>query len=166
MNIASKLVTIADNMKSVYDAGYNAGYNSATPSNVFAKTIWFDDWHTGVTVGSLVEFGHGLGAKPKYVSIIANNISELMDLEFPTGVTAKIIQSDTLYNADTNEYLPKSYLRFTDAGVISASVLSGSGTEDRLIARWDENKVYVNSASTSYAWSPSSVTSYTLVCFA
>ena len=124
------------------------------------RTVSFDNWHNGTTDGSLIAFEHGLGVKPGYVAIVADDIEAIKNADMPDGIIAGIIQSDRLYNHVTDEFYISSYVRYSD-GSVGVSTVSA---ENRLISGWDERYVYVNGASGTYAWAPSAVTTYSLIC--
>lgn len=139
------------------------GYADAIASMQISKrTISFDDWHIGATEASLIAFEHGLGVKPRFVAIIADDVEAAKSATLPEGIVASIIQSDRLYNSATGEMYPPSYVRYLN-GEISVANLN---TNYRLISDWDDRYVYVNSAGATYAWCPSDVTTYTMICIA
>ena len=127
---------------------------------VSKKAIRFDTWHNGSAQGSLVAFEHGLGVKPRFVAIIADDVEAVKSAVMPDGIVASIIQSDRLYNSATGEMYSPSYVRYFNGEISVASL----NTSYRLISGWDDRYVYVNSAGATYAWCPSDVTTYTMIC--
>lgn len=133
---------------------------SSMPMNV--RTISFDAWHNGSAQGSLVAFEHGLGVKPRFVAIIADDVEAVKSAVMPDGIVASIVQSDRLYNPITDEYYNPSYVRYLNSSIGVATLTANF----RLISGWDDTYVYVNSAGSTYAWAPESVTTYTMICSA
>lgn len=131
---------------------------SSMPMNV--RTISFDTWHNGASEQTLLSFEHGLGVKPRFVAIISDDVEAVKRATLPDGIAASIIQSDRLYNSATGEMYPPSYVRYLNGEIGVASF----NTSYRLISGWDERCVYVNSAGATYAWCPSDVTTYTMIC--
>ena len=165
MNIAiEKLVTIAENVQKVYNSGYAAGRESkGMPLSVDIRTIKFDDWHVGAAEDTVKEFGHNLDAMPRYVAIFANDPSAIEKAVLPSGnITAILMQTDRLYNIDTKSFYTSSYIRCANGTTMAATL----PTENRLITGWDASYVYVNAAASSYAWPPSTITTFTMICIA
>ena len=137
------------------------GYaDTITSMQISKRTISLENWHIGTTQGSLIAFEHGLGVKPRFVAIIADDVEAAKSATLPEGIVASIIQSDRLYNSATGEMYSPSYVRYLN-GEIGVASLDASY---RLISGWDERCVYVNSAAATYAWCPSDVTTYTMIC--
>lgn len=145
---------------SMYYKGRTVGnmiVNLPSFANVCEQKISFEDWHNGTTESTLVAFPHNLGAMPDYVAIVANDATAIIEADAP--VSTKILQADRLRNGNT--YYSNSYLRCAADGIVNAAI--GTDT-NKLIAKWDERFVYVNSISNAYAWAAADVSTYTLIC--
>lgn len=159
MTIAEKLTQIAENSRSLYDAGYADGHIEG----IDVRTVRFDGWHKGINEADLIGIEHGLGVRPRFVSICADDIESIKSATLPEGIAGTVVQSDRMYGRENSESYPSTYVRCV-SGEFSAAIMGT--TPDRLIAKCDERYVYVNSAASSYAWAPSEVTSFTMICLA
>lgn len=142
MSIADKLVMIADNMQKI-------------ASRVYTRTIDFGaDGFAGATTDvKPATFEHGLGEKPTFVAIFADDIGAVKD----DGGTYTV-QTDCLENA------PRSYL-YVANGTLTAATMAANES-GRLIAGWDAEKIHVYAAGTSRPWPPNTLTKFTMVCVA
>ena len=159
MTIAEKLTQIAENSRALYEAGYEAGH----VEGIDVQTIAFEDWHNGTNESSWVVIPHGLGVAPLFVALIADNISAIKNAALPDGIDSALIQTDATFDPDTYKKYNVSYIRW-QGGASSTTTLPTSSYPNRLIAKVDEQNVYINSAAGSYAWAPSDITTYTLIC--
>ena len=164
MSISDKLTTIANNMQAVYDAGYGDGYEDGHIEGIDVRTVRFDGWHNGTSDSSWVVVPHSLGAAPLFVSLVADNISAIKNVTLPDGIDATLIQTDATFDPDTSEKYNVSYIRW-QGGASSTTTLPTSSYPNRLIAKVDDQNVYINSAAGSYAWAPSTISTYTLICY-
>ena len=162
-----------ENLQAVFD-GYYEDTTIGFDVNIFfevyeekiegvdRRCVSFDDWHSGMTEESLIAFEHGLGVAPRFVAIIADDVEAVKSAVMPDGIVASIVQSDRLYNPITDEYYNPSYVRYLNSSIGVATLAANF----RLISGWDDTYVYVNSAGSTYAWAPESVTTYTMICSA
>ncbi|MBQ2863418.1 MAG: hypothetical protein IJE84_04510 [Clostridia bacterium] len=135
-------------------------YDNMT-EGVDKRTVFFEDWHSGTSKETLLSFEHGLGAKPRYVAVIADDVSAIESVTPPAATPQVIVQADGLYNAETQESYVRTYLRHSESGMHNGAMDAGAF---KLIHGWDEKRVYINSAYDKYAWAPASVTTYTMIC--
>ena len=166
MTIAEKLATITNNMQDVYDAGYGHGFSDGHIGGIDIQTVKFSDWHNGYDESTFVVIPHNLRSKPRFVALVADDIPSIVSATLPDGITATIIQSDSTFDDSRNSLYPRTYLRITAEGVVTPSSIGTDSYKDRLIAKFDGNNVYVNSGGGIYAWAPSSVSTYTMICIA
>lgn len=158
-NISTKLVRIAERMQDVYQSGYEAGHIEGFD----VRRVGFESWHNGTSADTLVQFEHGLGAKPRFVAFIPDNISAIENAEPPSNITSVICQADAVCNLETNAYCPANFIRRRDGAYSSSARNVGDGS-NRLIAGWDDKYIYVNANGSGEAWPPASVTTYTMIC--
>lgn len=164
MSISDKLTTIANNMQTVYDAGYGDGYADGRIDGINVINVRFDDWHNGTNESSWVVIPHGIGVAPLFVTLIADDIGAIKNAALPSGIDAALLQTDATFDPDTSAKYNVSYIRW-QGGASSTTVLPTSSYPNRLIAKVDDQNVYVNSAAGSYAWAPSTISTYTLICY-
>ena len=156
MNIKGIVRTSAQVIKGAIKTPMNAGHDD----RVVIDTVSFKSWHNGTTDGSLVEIPHKLGCEPNYVALYANDIDAIKSATLPDKVTAVIHQADRVRNPKTLEYFVGTYLRMADGN----SIYGAMEGNQKLIAKWDDKKVYINSTATAYAFPPESVTTFTMIC--